>query len=104
MERPDDRTREHDDDRTTDDWAAEGVEHEHPAAPEQVEEGYQTGYDQERDTPEEELEPNFARGIAEPDTEHRGRFSEGQEELPDTPEKEVERRFSEGVEESPTSH
>jgi hypothetical protein len=97
MEHRDDR------DRTAEDAAAEGIEHEHPAAPEQTDEGYETGYDQKRDTPEEELEPNFARGIAEPDTEERGRFSEGQEELPDTPEKEVERRFSEGIERSPTS-
>jgi hypothetical protein len=81
--------------------------HEHPAKPEQTDEGYETGYDQRRDTPEEELEPNFARGISRegtPERERHGRFSEGAEELPeDTPEKVVERRFSEGVERSPTS-
>jgi hypothetical protein len=81
--------------------------HEHPAKPEQTDEGYETGYDQRRDTPEEELEPNFARGIAdedEPGTERQGRFSEGQEKRPrDTPEKKVERRFSEGVERNPPS-
>ena len=92
--------------RTAEEAAAERVEHEHPARPEQTEEGFETGYDQERDTPEEELEPNFARGVSHedpPGTEKHGRFSEGQEQLPDTPEKEVERRFSEGIERSPTS-
>ena len=99
----------HDDefDRTARDAAAEKLEHEHPAKPEQTDdEGFEQGYDQHRDTPEEELEPNFARGLSEepPGGERHGRFSTGQEELPETPEKEVERRFSEGVEESPTSH
>ena len=83
-------------------------EHRHspPADPEQESEGFETGYDQRRDTPEEELPPNFARGISEepPGGGHKGRFSEGEEELPPgTPEKVIERRFSEGVEESPTS-
>jgi hypothetical protein len=92
--------------RTAEDAAAERVEHEHPARPEQADEGYETGYDQDRDTAEEQLEPNFARGISEeapPGEERHGRFSEGAEELPDSPEKEVERRFSEGIERSPTS-
>ena len=93
--------------QTAQDAAAERLEHEHPAKPEQTDEGFETGYDQQRDTPEEELEPNYARGIARedvPGAERHGRFSEGQEELPpDTPEKTVERRFSEGVERSPTS-
>jgi len=59
-----------------------------------------------RNAPEEELEPDFARGVRtepEAELEHKGRFSEGAEELPDTPDKAVERRFSEGVERSPTS-
>ena len=93
-------------DRTGEEAAEERLKQEHPARPEQVHEGYQTGYDQERDTPEERLEPNYARGISEedaPGTEKHGRFSTGGEELPDTPEKEVERRFSEGIERSPTS-
>lgn len=88
------------------DATEERLEHEHPARPEQTDEGFGTGYDQERDTPEEQLEPNFARGISRedaPGTERHGRFSDGAEQLPDTPEKEVERRFSEGVERSPTS-
>ena len=97
---------EHRDERTAEEAAAEQAEHEHPARPEQTDEGFETGYDQERDTPEEQLEPNFARGIARedlPGTEKHGRFSEGEEQLPDSPEKEIERRFSEGVERSPTS-
>jgi hypothetical protein len=95
------------DERTTKPAAEEGAEHEQPARPEQSgDEGFERGYDQERDTPEEELEPNFARGISDedaPGTERHGRFSEGAEQLPDSPEKEVERRFSEGIERSPTS-
>ena len=71
MERDDEKA------RTAEEAAAERLEHEHPARPEQTEEGFETGYDQERDTPEEEL--------------------------PDSPENEVERRFSEGIERSPTS-
>jgi len=93
--------------RTTRDDAAEKLEHEHPGKPEQPGiEGFEQGYDQDRDTPEEELEPNFARGISHedaPGTEHHGRFSQGAEQTGETPEKTVERRFSEGVERSPTS-
>jgi hypothetical protein len=92
--------------RAAEEAAVERAEHEHPARPEQTDEGYEQGYDQARDTPEEELEPNFARGISRedvPGTEKHGRFSEGQEKLPDSPEKQVERRFSQGVERSPTS-
>ena len=94
-------------DRTAEDAAAEKLEHEHPGKPEQPgNKGFEQGYDQNRDTPEEELEPNFARGISHedpPGTEHHGRFSEGAEQTGETPEKVVERRFSEGVERSPTS-
>jgi hypothetical protein len=93
--------------RTAEEAAAEQLEDKHPARPEQIDEGFETGYDQRRDTPEERLEPNFARGIADedlPGAQRHGRFSEGEEELPpDTPEKTVERRFSEGVERDPTS-
>ena len=97
---------DHDRRRTAEDDALERAEHKHPASPEQVDEGFAEGFDQKRDTPEEEMEPNFARGISHeppPGTEHHGRFSEGQEVLPDSPEKEIERRFSEGIERSPTS-
>ena len=87
--------------------AEEHAVHKHPAKPEQKDDdGFERGYDQQRDTPEEELEPNFARGISQepPGGERHGRFSTGEEQLPEEdPEKNVERRFSEGVEESPTS-
>ena len=94
--------------RTAEEAAAERLEHEHPARPEQTHaEGFEQGYDQKRDTPEEELGPNFARGISHeeaPGTERHGRFSTGEEELPEEdPEKNVERRFSEGIERDPTS-
>jgi hypothetical protein len=100
MERRDER------ERTAEEAAAERALNEHPADPDQVNEGFETGYDQRRDTPEEQEEPNFARGISQepPGGERHGRFSTGEEELPeDDPEKNVERRFSEGIEESPTS-
>jgi hypothetical protein len=77
------------------------------ARPEQPGEGgFETGAERTPETPVEELEPNFARGIsAEPPAGGRhGRFSEGEEELPrDAGEKDVERRFSEGIERSPDS-
>ena len=95
-----------DDERTARDAAAERLEPKHPARPEQSGEGFATGVDHKPDPPEEELEPNYARGISDevpPGTERHGRFSEGAEELPDSPEKEIERRFSEGSERSPTS-
>ena len=95
-------------DDTTRDAAAEQVEHDQPAQPEQTgDEGFENGQERPGSTPEEEREPNFARGQSAehvPGTEEQRRFSEGQEDLPpDDPEKNVERRFSEGQEESPTS-
>ena len=80
--------------------------HERPAKPEQVESGFEEGADHKPDTPEENLEPDFARGIRqgpESDLEEKGSFAEGQEQLPDDPEKLVERRFSEGIERDPSS-
>jgi hypothetical protein len=74
----------------------------HPAKPEQ-QESFEKGLDHEPDTPEENLEPDFARGQRHGEPGEEGRFSEGEEELPDSPEKHVERRFSEGIERSPTS-
>jgi hypothetical protein len=97
---------DHDKRRTAEEAAAERLEHEHPARPKQTDESFATGVDQKPDAPDEEREPNYARGIAHeepPGTERHGRFSEGAEELPDTTEKEIERRFSEGTERSPTS-
>jgi hypothetical protein len=89
-----------------DDALEEKLEHKHPARPEQPDSGYAEGVDAKPDTPEEELEPDFARGVRtgpEEDVEVHRRFSEGIEQKPDTPDKTVERRFSEGIEESPTS-
>lgn len=74
----------------------------HPAKPEQ-QDSFEKGHDQKPDPPEENLDPDFARGQREGEPGEEGRFSEGGEALPDTPEKEVERRFSEGIERSPTS-
>jgi hypothetical protein len=81
-------------------------EHEHPAQPDTPGSGFATGVDHKPDTPDENLEPDFARGVRhgpEAELEHKGRFSEGAEQLPETPDKVVERRFSEGIEESPIS-
>lgn len=92
--------------RDTRDAADETLEHKHPGQPQQTDSGYGEGLDVKPDTPEEELEPDFARGLRdgpEAEVEVHPRFSEGQEELPGTPDKEVERRFSEGLERSPTS-
>lgn len=36
--------------------------------------------------------------IEDPRREHRGRFTEGQEQLPGDPRKHIRRRFSEGLE------
>jgi hypothetical protein len=87
--------------------AEEKALHEHPAKPEQPhDEGFEQGYDEQRDTPEENLEPNFARGISgePPGGERHGRFSQGAEQLgEEDPEKHVERRFSEGIERDPSS-
>ena len=80
--------------------------HEHRAQPEQIRTGFEEGADHKPDTPEEDLEPDFARGVRqgpEAELEHKGRFSEGQEELPDTPDKVVERTFAEGTEQIPDS-
>ena len=60
---------------------------EHPASPEQPEDGFAEG----------EASPEIF-----PEYERVGRFSEGQEELPEEdPEKHVERRFSEGQDHEP---
>jgi hypothetical protein len=74
----------------------------HPARPEQRD-SFEKGLDHKPDSPEENLDPDFARGVREGEPGEERRFSEGVEDLPDTPEKDVERRFSEGIERSPTS-
>jgi hypothetical protein len=77
-------------------------DHKHPAKPKQ-QDSFEKGLDHKPDPPEENLEPDFARGQREGEPGEERRFSEGAEQLPDSPEKHVERRFSDGVERSPTS-
>jgi len=75
--------------------------HEHPAQPQQPGEGgFAEGADHKPDPPEEELEPDFARGTrsgSEGTEEHHGRFSEGNEAEPEADELR-EGRFSTGIE------
>ena len=77
-------------------------EHRHPAKPQQ-DDSFEKGFDHKPDPPEEELEPDFARGKRHGEPGEEGRFSKGHEQLPDSPEKHVERRFSEGIERDPKS-
>jgi hypothetical protein len=73
-------------------------EHSHPAQPEQPDHGFAEGVET---PPHDERESDFARGVREGpeiELEHKGRFSEGQEELPDSPEKLREGDFATGVE------
>ena len=77
-------------------------ESSHGAKPEQKD-SFEKGHEEKPDPPEENLEPDFARGERKGEPGEQGTFAEGAEELPDSPEKHVERRFSEGIEESPTS-
>jgi hypothetical protein len=86
----------------------EAVEDKHPAQAQEGagDSGFAEGLDHKPDAPEEDLEPDYARGLRtgpEAELEHRGRFSEGIEEDPGDPENEIERRFSEGIERNPTS-
>jgi dihydroflavonol-4-reductase len=69
----------------------------HPAKPEQ-QKSFERGHEQKPDSPDEELEPDFARGLREGEPGEERRFSEGVEK-PDSFEDKVERRFSEGIEE-----
>ena len=78
------------------------MEERHPAKPEQ-EDSFEKGHEEKPDSPEEELDPDFARGKREGEPGEEGRFSEGQEELPDSAEKHKEGRFSTGIDEGPTS-
>jgi hypothetical protein len=80
---------------------------EHPAKPEQPEEGFDEGQSNREAFPDDERVGRFSEGQeelpeADPEKHIEGRFSEGQEELPeDDPEKHIERRFSEGQDEQP---
>jgi hypothetical protein len=75
-------------------------EDEHPAAPEQVEHGFDEGVGKRPRPPSKRRVGRFSEGV-EHDSEaplRRGRFSEGVEQRPESPDKTAERRFSEGVE------
>ena len=80
---------------------------EHPAAPEQPDDGFAEGEASPEVFPEDEEIGRFSEGQellpeADLEKEHHGRFSEGQEELPEAdPEKHEERRFSEGQDHQP---
>ena len=91
--------------RPAEERAGETAEHRHPARPEQTDEGYATGFNHEPDSPEQELEPDFARGRAETDPHKHGRFSTSEEkQLPDSPE-ELEPDFARGrAETDPHKH
>ena len=71
---------------------------ERPAGPEQPESGFEEGLEQRPDTPDEQREPDFARGLASEEPETKPRFSRGEEELPGSAENQAEGRFSEGLE------
>jgi len=75
-------------------------EREHPAAPEQVEHGFDEGIGRRPRSPEQRRIGRFSDGIERDpdDPKHRGRFSDGIEAWPDDPANAVERRFSEGLE------
>jgi hypothetical protein len=81
---------------------------EHPAKPEQPDDGFEEGQGAREVFPEDERVGRFSQGEEllpdSPDKHHHGRFSEGQEELPEEdPDKHVERRFSEGQDVQPPS-
>jgi hypothetical protein len=94
----------HDPARDARDEAAEVAQGEGPASPDQHDENFATGVERPG-APEEEMEPNFARGVSAepPGGDRKGRFSTGEEVEPENPENNIERRFSEGIERSPTS-
>ena len=69
-----------------------------PAAPEQVDHGFEEGFLRAPRSPETRRIGRFSTGVEQlPSSDRRGRFSDGVEQLPETPEKTAERRFSEGL-------
>jgi hypothetical protein len=80
-------------------------ETEHPAAPEQVEHGFDEGVGRQPRPARQRRVGRFSEGVeSRPEVGRtRRRFSEGIEERPESPDKTVERRFSEGLDRSPTS-
>lgn len=75
-------------------------EHEHPAAPEQIEHGFDEGLGQRPRPPRKRRVGRFSEGIeSDPDAaRERGRFSKGAEQRPGDAANATQRRFSEGVE------
>jgi hypothetical protein len=83
----------------------EGDRPDHAAQPEQTEEGFAEGIEQEPRSPAERHVGDFAEGVRpepHPAPEERmGRFSDGVEEAPETVEKNLEGSFASGVETHP---
>jgi hypothetical protein len=77
-------------------------EREHPAAPEQVEHGFDEGRGRRPRPSDQRRVGRFSDGIEARTQEElrRRRFSEGVEQFPESPENAVERRFSQGYERS----
>jgi hypothetical protein len=72
---------------------------DHPAAPEQIDHGFEEGFLRAPRSPETRRIGRFSTGVEQlTPSDRRGRFSDGGEQQPETPEKAAERRFSEGVE------
>jgi hypothetical protein len=72
---------------------------DHPAAPEQVDHGFEEGFLRAPRSPDTRRIGHFSTGVEQfPSSGRRGRFSDGGEQLPETAEKTAERRFSEGLE------
>ena len=87
--------------RGVDDLAAVRTqpEREHPAGPEQINNGFEEGFLRAPRSPDTRRIGRFSTGAERlPSSDRRGRFSDGGEQLPETPEKTAERRFSEGLE------
>jgi hypothetical protein len=83
---------------------------EHPAKPEQPQEGFAEGQAAPEEFPENEEVRRFSEGqedlpAEDPEKLEHGRFSKGQEELPEEdPEKHEEGRFSEGQDMEPPGY
>lgn len=80
-------------------------ESEHPAAPEQVEHGFDEGVGRRPRPDSQRRVGRFSNGLDRWPEENwtRRRFSEGVEANPTSPDNAVERRFSEGLDHGPTS-
>lgn len=73
-------------------------EEEHPARPEQRE-SFEKGGETEPETPEEQLDPDFARGTRKGQPHGEGHFSTGEEETPDAPGEHRDGSFADGYDE-----